>query len=202
MSHVLDHTTYQILQNVSESFIEFLKIFLEPCAHLRLVYNLNTETRQNNNHKHTTSSHTNKQSSNTNREHFHTLLTHHLNVPHQTNRIISLATMHYAVPIAILASLATVGLAAPQNDAGDSSRCGISLFIGGGSPQCNINTSNQPGGHGQSSDLSINGDCVPPAGGYFGAIVHPLFLHSPCLLSLRVDMLILGVSPRTILSAP
>lgn len=48
MSHVLDSTTYQILRNVSGSFIESFKIFLGPCAHLRLIYkseDLNTETR-------------------------------------------------------------------------------------------------------------------------------------------------------------
>ena len=102
--------------------------------------------------------------------------------------------MHYAVPIAVLASLATIGLAAPapQNDSGDDSRCGISLFIGNGNPTCNVNTSNKPGGHGQSADLEITGDCP----GTFSATVHSLSLHSPCLLSLRVDMLILGVSLR------
>ena len=112
--------------------------------------------------------------------------------------------MHYAIAIAVLASLGTIGLAAPQNDAGDNSRCGISLFIGSGNPTCNVNTSNQPGGHGQSADLTINGDCAASGSTYseFSATVHSLFLHSPCLLSLRVDMLILGVSPRTLLSAP
>ena len=109
--------------------------------------------------------------------------------------------MHYAVPIAVLASFATIGLAAPQNDGGANSRCGISLFIGDG-PTCNVNTSNQPGGHGQSADLSIEGECPPQAGQSFGATVHSLFLHSPCLLSLQIDMLIVGLSPRTPLSAP
>ena len=104
--------------------------------------------------------------------------------------------MHYAVPIAVLASLATIGLA---DDSGPNSRCGISLFIGDGSPQCNVNTSNQSGGHGQSADLKIDGDCVPQAGQSFGATVNS---HFPYLLSLRGDMLNLGLSPRTLLSAP
>ena len=176
MSHVSEPPTYQILQNGSESFIESLKIFLGPCANLRLVYkgkDLNTD-------RTTTTSTQLLPTQISNQailtEHFCTLLTQHLDIPHQTNRIISLATMHYVVPIAVLASLATIGLAAPQNDAGDNSRCGISLFIGDGSPPCNVNTSNKSGGHGQSGDLKIDGECVPQAGSSFGATVYSLSL--------------------------
>ena len=178
MSHVSDPPTYQILQDGSESFSNPSRYFWD---HLRLLYkgkDLNTETRQKNKQSQAPTS---SDTSTTVTEHCHTSSTHHLDIPHPITRIILPATMHYAVPIAILASLATIGLA---DDSGPSSRCGISLFIGDGSPPCNVNTSNKSGGHGQSADLTINGDCVPQAGQSFGATVNS---HFPYLLSLRVS---------------